>query len=101
LDDLTEVKKINNNEGKEEIVEVELASGYYVVIESFRSVENADRYVNAFNERGSKAIVVHNKKRGWYYVYLRKYDDLQTALGAMQVVRKNGFADAWVHVYKK
>lgn len=100
-DVLTQIQKKVNSEGKEEIIEVELASGYYVVIESFRAMQNAERYVTAFNERGSKAIIVHNKKRGWFYVYLRKYDDLQSALGAMKVTRKNGFEDAWVHIYKK
>lgn len=100
-DELMQIQKTISPEGKEEIIEVELASGYYVVIESFRSMENAERYVNAFNERGSKAIIVHNRKRGWFYVYLRKYDDLQSALGAMRVTRINGFKDAWVHIYKK
>lgn len=100
-DQLMQIQKTVTPEGKEEIIEVELASGYYVVIESFRSMENAERYVNAFNERGSKAIIVHNRKRGWFYVYLRKYDDLNSALGAMRVTRENGFKDAWVHIYKK
>lgn len=100
-DELTQVTKQVSSDGKEEIVEVELASGYYVVIESFRAMENAERYVTAFNERGSKAIIVHNKKRGWFYVYLRKYDDIDSALKAMEITRKNGFEDAWVHIYKK
>lgn len=100
-DQLMQIQKTVTPDGKEEIIEVELASGYYVVIESFRSMENAERYVNAFNERGSKAIIVHNRKRGWFYVYLRKYDDLNSALGAMRVTRENGFKDAWVHIYKR
>ena len=63
-DDLTQVQKRTNEKGEEEIVEVELAEGFYVVIESFRSIENADRYTTAFNDRGSKAIVVHFVGKG-------------------------------------
>ncbi|MGE0635522.1 MAG: PorP/SprF family type IX secretion system membrane protein [Bacteroidia bacterium] len=88
------------NTGKEKIQSVPLEKGYYVVIESFRSFDNAERYIKAFNERGDKAIVVHNVDRGWYYCYLKKFDDLKTALAAMEETRKNGFEDAWVHIYK-
>jgi seryl-tRNA synthetase len=88
------------NTGKEKIQSVPLDRGYYVVVESFRSFDNAERYIKAFNERGEKAIVVHNVDRAWYYCYLKKFDDLKTALAAMEETRKNGFEDAWVHIYK-
>jgi septal ring factor EnvC (AmiA/AmiB activator) len=88
------------NTGKEKIQSVPLEKGYYVVVESFRSFDNAERYIKAFNERGEKAIVVHNVERKWYYCYLNKFDDLKTALVAMEATRKNGFDDAWVHIYK-
>ena len=91
---------IDSNTGKEKIETTPLAKGYYVVVESFRSFENAERYLQAFNERGEKAIVVHNVERGWYYCYLKRFDDLKTALKAMEDTRKSGFDDAWVHIYK-
>lgn len=93
-------RTIDTNTGKEKLETRPLDRGYYVVIESFRNFDNAERYLKAFNERGDKAIVVHNLERGWYYCYLKKFDDLKTALAAMEETRKNGFEDAWVHIYK-
>lgn len=93
-------RSIDANTGKEKIVSKPLDKGYYVVIESFRNFDNAERYIKAFNERGDKAIIVHNEQRGWYYCYLKKFDDLKTALAAMEETRANGFEDAWVHIYK-
>jgi len=92
---------VDVNTGKEKIESKPLEKGYYVVIESFRSFENAERYLKAFNERGEKAIVVHNVDRGWYYCYLKRFDDLKTALEAMEDTRENGFEDAWVHIYNE
>ncbi len=93
-------RSVDINTGKEKIESKPLDKGYYVVIESFRSFDNAERYIKAFNERGEKAIIVHNVDRGWYYCYLKKFNDLKTALEAMQETRSNGFEDAWVHIYK-
>lgn len=96
-----EVKRVfDTNTGRDKIESRPLDKGYYVVIESFRSFDNAERYLKAFNERGEKAIVVHNVDRGWYYCYLKKFNDLKTALVAMEETRANGFEDAWVHIYK-
>lgn len=86
--------------GESEVKEVLLERGYYVVIESFRSQDNALKFVNGFNDRSEKAIIVHNKARGWYYCYLKKYDNLKEALAAMRQTRAQGFEDAWVHIYK-
>ncbi len=94
------IRSVDPGTGKEKIDSRPLEKGYYVVIESFRSFENAERYLKAFTERGEKAIVVHNTERGWYYCYLKKFDDLKTALAAMEQTRKSGFEDAWVHIYK-
>lgn len=86
--------------GETEVQEVALERGYYIVIESFRSQQNALRYIKGFNDRSERAIIVHNKSRGWYYCYLKKYDNLQEALVAMKKIREQGFEDAWVHIYK-
>lgn len=93
-------RTVDANTGKERIESKPLERGYYVVIESFRSFDNAERYIKAFNERGEKAIIVHNVDRAWYYCYLKKFDDLKSALAAMEETRANGFEDAWVHIYK-
>ena len=90
----------NEQTGETKVQEVELERGYYVVIQSFRSQENALHYVQGFNDRADRAIIVHNKSRGWYYCYLKKFDNLKDALEAMREIRKQGFEDAWVHIYK-
>ncbi len=80
---------------------VELEKGYYVVIESFKTVKNADKAVLAWDKKGVKAIIVHNEKRGWYYVYSERFDALDPALKEMKKVRASGLQDkAWVHIYK-
>lgn len=98
---LTRLEVTENTEtGQSEVKEVLLERGYYVVIESFRSQDNALKFVDGFNDRSEKAIIVHNKARGWYYCYLKKYDNLKEALVAMRQTRGQGFEDAWVHIYK-
>jgi type IX secretion system PorP/SprF family membrane protein len=80
---------------------VELEKGYYVVIESFKTVKNADKAVAAWDKKSVKAIIVHNEKRGWYYVYSERFDALDPALKEMKKVRASGLQDkAWVHIYK-
>jgi type IX secretion system PorP/SprF family membrane protein len=80
---------------------VELEKGYYVVIESFKTVKNADKAIAAWDKKSVKAIIVHNEKRGWYYVYSERFDALDPALKEMKKVRASGLQDkAWVHIYK-
>ena len=55
-----------------------------MVIESFRNFDNAERYLKAFNERGEKAIVVHNVERGWYYCYMKKFNDLKNLITSLE-----------------
>lgn len=80
---------------------VELEKGYYVVIESFKTVKNADKAVEQWSKKNVKAIIVHNEKRGWYYVYSERFESLDPALKEMKKVRASGLQDkAWVHIYK-
>ncbi len=80
---------------------VELEKGYYVVIESFKTIKNAEKAVQQWDKKSVKAIIVHNEKRGWYYVYSERFDNLDPALKEMKKVRASGLQDkAWVHIYK-
>jgi len=81
--------------------EVELEKGYYVVIESFKTIKNAEKAVGQWDKKSVKAIIVHNEKRGWYYVYSERFDALDPALKEMKKVRASGLQEkAWVHIYK-
>ena len=81
--------------------EVELEKGYYVVIESFKDVKRAEKDLDIWAKKGVKAIIVHNEKRGWYYVYSERFDALDPALKEMKKVRASGLQEkAWVHIYK-
>lgn len=80
---------------------VELEKGYYVVIESFKEIKRAEKAIDLWTKKNVKAIIVHNEKRGWYYVYSERFDALDPALKEMQKVRSSGLQDkAWVHIYK-
>ena len=77
-----------------------LESGYYVVIESFRKLENAWRAVDIWKTKGRNPIIVYNEERKWFYVYSEKFDELKPALKEMRKTRKKDVPDAWVHKYR-
>lgn len=78
----------------------DLESGYYVVIESFRSIENAWKAIDIWKSKGRNPIIVYNDERKWFYVYSTKYDKLKPALKEMRQTRKKDVPDAWVHKYR-
>ncbi|MCF8374673.1 MAG: PorP/SprF family type IX secretion system membrane protein [Bacteroidales bacterium] len=75
--------------------------GCYVIVYSFRHLENARRGVGIANSKGYTANILYNETRKWYYIYTAKYDELQPALLDMRKVREGEYDDAWVHIYKK
>ncbi|MCB9192159.1 MAG: PorP/SprF family type IX secretion system membrane protein [Flavobacteriales bacterium] len=77
-----------------------LESGYYVVIESFRKLENAWKAVDIWKSKKRDAIIVYNEERKWFYVYSTKFDELKPALKEMRKTRKKDVPDAWVHKYR-
>jgi hypothetical protein len=78
----------------------DLESGYYVVIESFRKLENAWKAVDIWKTKKRDAIIVYNEERKWFYVYSTKFDALKPALKEMRKTRKKDVPDAWVHKYR-
>lgn len=100
-DMLMRLIKTTNSSGETSYTETPLETGNYVVIESFRSLENAERAIEIWKSKDVEAIIVHNKKRKWYYVYSKRYDTLKPALEEMRRVRASGLQEkAWVHIYK-
>ena len=78
----------------------DLESGYYVVIESFRKLENAWKAVDIWKTKKRDAIIVYNEERKWFYVYSTKFEALKPALKEMRKTRKKDVPDAWVHKYR-
>lgn len=97
---LQRITPYKNTDGSIGMDKSDLESGYYVVIESFRSVENAWKAIDIWKTKGRDAIIVYNEERKWYYVYSTKFDALKPALKEMRKTRKKDVPDAWVHKYR-
>ncbi|MFT4524707.1 MAG: type IX secretion system PorP/SprF family membrane protein [Bacteroidia bacterium] len=87
-------------DGNLSATEVDLESGYYVVIESFKSLENAYKGIEIWKKKGRDAIIVHDTERKWYYVYSQKYTNEREARKEMMKTRRKDVEDAWVHKYR-
>ncbi len=47
---------------------------FMVIIEAFKSLENARRSIDLWKERGIKAYIAHNRERGFYYIFTNHYE---------------------------
>ncbi len=97
---LQQISPYRNADGSIGMRKSDLESGYYVVIESFRKVENAWKAIDIWKTKGRNAIIVYNEERKWFYVYSTKFDALKPALKEMRKTRKKDVPDAWVHKYR-
>ena len=97
---LQQITPYKNEDGSVGMTQSDLESGYYVVIESFRSVENAWKGVEIWKEKGRDGIIVYDSERKWFYVYSTKYDSFKPAMKEMKKTRKKDVPDAWVHKYR-
>lgn len=97
---LQQITPYRQEDGSVGMTKTELESGYYVVIESFRKVENAWKAIDIWKSKGRDAIIVYNEERKWFYVYSTKFDSLKPALKEMKKTRKKDVPDAWVHKYR-
>jgi len=97
---LQQITPYRNQDGSVGMRKSDLESGYYVVIESFRKIENAWKAVDIWKTKGRDAIIVYNEERKWFYVYSTKFDSIKPALKEMRKTRKKDVPDAWVHKYR-
>lgn len=97
---LQQITPYRNQDGSVGMKKSNLESGYYVVIESFRKIENAWKAVDIWKSKGRDAIIVYNEERKWFYVYSTKFDSIKPALKEMRKTRKKDVPDAWVHKYR-
>ncbi|HEX8514606.1 MAG TPA: PorP/SprF family type IX secretion system membrane protein [Bacteroidia bacterium] len=71
-------------------------SGYYIVIGSFSSKDNANKFKEANIIKGYRSTsVIQNHKTKVYYVYVMKTDDQKTG-EAEQQKYKNEYPDVWL-----
>lgn len=101
-------KKIGANEKLQKVessgasggsVMSELDAGFYVVIGSYQYNRWAENQAMELTDQGIDALVVHNPSRGYYYLFLEKFGNLDAALSKMEEVRQGDYPEAWVHVY--
>lgn len=73
-----------------------MGAGYYVVIGSFSSKDNANKFKEANVIKGyTKSSVIQNHKTKVYYVYVNKFDT-QKEGEAEQAKYKNEYPDVWL-----
>lgn len=73
-----------------------IPKGFYVVIESFKKKENAQKCKASYAEKQVYLPkIIYNRVRGFYYVSVFYTDDQQNATTVMEVIQKEK-ADVWV-----
>lgn len=97
---LQRVTPVRDANGNLSMTTDKLESGFYVVIESFRSLDNANRGVELWEGKDRKAIIVYDDERKWYYLYSQRYGTDKEARKEMRATRKDDVPDAWVHKYR-
>ena len=97
---LQRITPVLDSAGNLSMTSENLESGYYVVIESFRSLDNANRGVEIWKKKNREAIIVYDEERKWYYVYSQRFGTDKEARKEMRATRKADVPDAWVHKYR-
>ncbi len=97
---LQQVRPYKKADGTIGMDKSDLESGYYVVIESFKSVDNAWKGVEIWKAKKRDAIIVYNEEREWFYLYSTKFDSFKPAVKEMKKTRNADVPDAWVHKYR-
>jgi outer membrane protein OmpA-like peptidoglycan-associated protein len=78
-------------------VDPAFSKGYYAIVGTFSSRENATTYLNKLTQNGIKASYGFLSSRKVYYVYTLSGQDISTCLQeASQLRKKPEFFDAWV-----
>ncbi len=78
----------------------QLHKGHYIVVKSFLNKEFALNAMTEIKTKGYQPLLVYNKSRGYYYVYIEKLDNLQSALKELENIKNAGFKDAWLYLHQ-
>lgn len=75
----------------------DITPGHYVVVGTFNSEENAQKWEREIKQQGYTAQYGYSSTRNHYYVYTEKLSSLSAALQKTSALQKNsGTKDAWV-----
>lgn len=91
---------LSTPESGSEVTPDQLGKGHYVVVRSFLNKQDAQKSLTEIISKGYKPFLVFNKNRGYYYIYLEKFDNLSTALKELENVKSAGFTDAWLYLHQ-
>ena len=97
------VKEVTVREEKVKVVDDEdVVFGYYVIIGSFKVVENARKFRSDITKEGFSAVILENEN-GLYRVSVGSFNDEQAARGKISQIRRNyeRYKDVWLLIRKK
>lgn len=80
-------------------VEIESASGYYVVLESSKDRIELQKDLIKWHKKFDNVIILKGLKHNWYYVSMYRGETKKEALKVMKKVRKK-YPKAWVKIQK-
>jgi len=85
----------SKHQGQRNMLEME--EGIYLIVGAFSFFENAERYSDMLFLRGFSTKYGYHSKRGYYYVYIDVYSDINLALANYHTYRDTGqFPNAWL-----
>jgi len=97
------VKEVKTVEEKVKVIDDEdVIFGYYVIIGSFRVVENARNFRTDLINEGFKPLILENEN-GLYRVSVASFNDEQAARNRVAQIRNNyeKYNDVWLLIRKK
>ncbi len=74
--------------------------GYFVVVYSTTTREDAEAIVYRMSKQGVQGYIIKDSKRAFYYIYTATFDNIHSALDYSEKERQRGFSGAWVLVIK-
>ena len=90
-------KVIPQKEEKQSGNILDMEAGHYVVVGSFSSFDNAQKFNDALSNQGFLPDMGHMPVKNTYYVYLFKSQDISEATNEKKMLqRKPSFKNAWV-----
>ena len=97
------VKEVTVREEKVKVIDADdVVFGYYVIIGSFKVVENARKFRGDVVKEGFSAVILENES-GLYRVSVGSFNDEQAARNKILQIRKNyeKYSDVWLLIRKK
>lgn len=97
-DDTTETPKPMSENDPEDTINNRLKSGYYIVLGSFKILDNATREVERLKSKGYYARIGKKDTTGGFnYVYVDRYTDKNMATQRIKDIKKEkGLENTWI-----